>query len=867
MTISPAPNLSPDGLLPETPVHRFTLENGLTVVHLEDRGADLVAVQLWVKTGSIHEDHSLGAGVSHYLEHLLFKGTARRGEGAIAREVQEHGGYINAYTTFDRTVYYVDLPAEAVGFGLDLLHDMAFHSLLTDADIEKERGVIQREIAMTLDDPDRKVGRAGFRAAFRAHPYRYPVIGERSLFDAITPETLRHYHRERYTPGNMALVVVGAVDMETLETELMTTFARAKGRSLRPVQIPSEPPQLSRREERLLGDVQICRGIMAYRIPSLGHPDAPALDLLASILGRGQSSLLWQRLREERELVHNISAAAWNPGDAGLFWISYTSETGQRAAVEAAVEELLTACAEEGVTEAQLAKARRQALVGEVDSRKTITGQASRLGLAEVVIGDLQYPNVYLRALESVTADDLKRVARQYFKASQSTLVSYNARAAETSTEAPVATATALDNFTLRTLPNGARLLWQRDPRTPKIHLRLSGHGGAYYESASKRGVTALLATMLTRETEWRSSLEIAEAIEGVGGHFSEYVGNNTFGLSLEILKDDIPLARTILEDAVLAPRWNETTFLREQASQLAELRERLDDIVDFGRGEARRRFFGDHPLAIDPLGTIESVTALTLDDIRAHYARLIVSSNLVLTVVGDLDPERDLPLLEAFLMDVPEWGFLASHIPFDGPVAGQHRDVMDREQAVVFLSYPDVGVQKEEDFAGQILDTICSDMSSELFRKVREERSLAYFVATSRTLGVDLGQFTFFAGTQPEAADEVLSVLRDEARRLREEGPTQAELDRARERLKVRRAMQFQSIASRAAHVALNVHYGKPYNDWNSYASRLDALTLDDLKTFTARFTDDRAVVYQVGPAPKRRPPAPSAPANVTVG
>jgi zinc protease len=839
---------------PVTPVppmpapRRFSLENGLTVVHLEDRSAELVAVQLWVKTGSIHEDKWLGAGISHYLEHLLFKGTERRADGVIAREVQEHGGYINAYTTFDRTVYYVDLPAEAFGFGMDLLHDMAFHARLSDADITKEHGVIQREIAMTHDDPDRKVGRAAFRAAYRNYPYRYPVIGERALFDALEPDDLRSYYRHRYVPSNMVLVVVGAVDAETVAAALDGTFAKTPGRILAPVNIPREAPQLSRREERLFGDVHVCRGVQAFRIPHLAHPDAPALDLLASILGQGQSSLLWQQLREEQELVHSISAASWNPGESGLFWISYTCEPKLREQVEHALERVVRECSVEGFLSDQLDKARRQAVVSHVDGRKTIAGMASRLGVAEVVIGDLNYPENYLKGLEEVTTEDLRRVARKYLVPAQMTCVTYNAKsdvARSSKVEAPA----RLENFHLRTLPNGARLLWQRDTRVPKVHLRLSGHGGAYYETSANRGITALLATMLTRDTEWRRSREVAEAIEGVGGHFSEYVGNNTFGLCLEVMKGDIELARTLLEDAILTPRWLETTFLREQAAQLAELREAQDDIVDFGRTASRRAFFGDHPFAIEPLGLVETVSALTVDDLRAHYARLLVASNLVLTVVGDISPEKDLPLLEAFLMDLPDWGFLASHVSFDGPQPGSFRDEMDREQTVVFLSYPDVGVQKDEDMAGQLLDTICSDMSSELFRQVREERSLAYFVATSRTLGVDLGQFTFYAGTAPEAAEEVLEAMKNEARRLREQGPTQDELDRARRRVKVRRQIQFQSIASRAAHVSLNVHYGKPYNDWESYAERLDTITLADLKRFAARFTPENEVVYQVGP------------------
>lgn len=834
-------------LLDPEAVNRHTLENGLTVLHREDRSAELVSVQLWVKTGSIHEGAQLGAGLSHYLEHLLFKGTDRRADGAVAREVQENGGHINAYTTFDRTVYYIDLPSEKLGFALDVLADMAFHSRLDEAHVAKERDVILREIDMGRDDPDQQLGRAAFRNAFKAHPYRYPVIGDKALFSKIEPDDLRAYYKSRYVPANMVLVVVGSVDEGTLRGPVEETFGAAPASALAPVWFPAEPPQLARRAERLRQDVQICRGIMAYRIPHLAHPDAVGLDLLSTILGQGQSSILWQALRESRELVHHISAATWNPGEAGLFWISYTCDPTRREIVETAIQAQLAEIAANGLGEADLAKARRMALVAEVNARKTMSGQAARLGAAEVVLGDIGYPEAYLRAIEAVKVETLSRLIVRYLHPDRLTQVSLNTEDAVGSPK--VMAAEPLPDFELRTLANGARLLWQRDPRIPKVHLRISGLGGAFYESPDKRGVTALMATLLTRDSSWRKSAEVARAVESVGGSFREHAGNNTFAITMEVLSGDLPLARSILEDAILSPRWRESTFLREQAAQLAELKEVRDDIVDYGRERIRRHFFGEFPLAIEPTGDLETVAALGIDDVRMQYDRLVVASNLILTVVGDLDPDRDLPALEAFLLDLPEWAFLPADRPFEAPIAGVHREILPREQTVVFLAFPDVGAASPEDLAGQVLDTICSDMSSELFKRVREERGLAYFVATSRTLGIQAGQFTFYAGTHPQSADDVLDALKAEATRLRENGPTQAELDRARNHLKARMRMSLQASQSRAAHVSLNAHFGRPLNDWHDYDTRLDALTVEDLKNFAARFRDEQAVSLLIGP------------------
>src|SRR5476649_2452018 len=214
--MSKSASFSPDVHLLETfwrePVERTILPNGLTLILKPDRSAALASVQVWVKTGSIHEGAYLGAGLSHFLEHMLFKGTARRAGREISATVQAHGGYINAYTTFDRTVYYIDLPSEHTDVAIDLLADAVLHSTLPAEEVAKEREVILREIAMTRDDPDNRLWDALFSTAFREHPFRQPIIGHRDVFSAVTRDDLLGYYRARYVPNNLVVVIVGDVD-------------------------------------------------------------------------------------------------------------------------------------------------------------------------------------------------------------------------------------------------------------------------------------------------------------------------------------------------------------------------------------------------------------------------------------------------------------------------------------------------------------------------------------------------------------------------------------------------------------------------------------------------------------------------------
>src|SRR4051812_5694880 len=260
------------------PVERIVLPNGVTLILKPDHSAALASVQVWVKTGSIHEGSQLGSGLSHYLEHMLFKGTTRRLGREISATVQAHGGYINAYTTFDRTVYYIDLPSEHTAVAIDLLADAVLRSTLPADEALKEKDVILREIAMTKDEPDSRLWDALFSTAFREHPYRQPIIGHRDVFSTVSHDDLASYYQARYVPNNLVVVIVGDIDPVETRTVVEQHFGIVPRVRLAPVLVPEEPPQLATREEHRFEDVEVTRAALAWQIPGLTHPDAPILD-------------------------------------------------------------------------------------------------------------------------------------------------------------------------------------------------------------------------------------------------------------------------------------------------------------------------------------------------------------------------------------------------------------------------------------------------------------------------------------------------------------------------------------------------------------------------------------------------------------
>jgi zinc protease len=835
-----------------TPVERQTLPNGLTLVHRPDFSSEVVSVQIWVKTGSIHEGALVGSGLSHFLEHMLFKGTSRRDGKSISREVHALGASINAYTTFDRTVYYIDAPSTAFSQILDVLSDIVMHSTLPMEEVERERAVILREIDMGLDDPDRQLSQALFRTAYQRHPYREPVIGHRALYEKVTADELRAYYHARYIPNNIVVTVVGAIDSEECLAQVDQCFGAIPRGRLAPVQIEEEPVQLAARREEIVGEFNIFRGGLGFKVPHLSHPDSPRLDALAHALGGGESSLLWERLRNQQNLVSYIDCRNWNPGGSGLFWISYLCDAAKSHEVEKAILDLLAELVANGLPESVVEKALRQAISSEINGRKTMSGQASRLGLGEVVIGDINYGRRYLKGLQAVRAADLQAAAQRYLVEESMSLVTLGPAPKHVALTAKLEEKHALEAFEEIELVSGARLLLQPDARLPKVHLRCVLQGGPFYEPANQRGVSALLAELLTKDTESRSAQAIAELIESIGGSFTATGGNNTISLSIEVLPADLDIALDLLSEALTAPAFDPATFETEREAQVSALKEDDDEILGYGLRRLRERFFDQHPFAVGSDGRIEDLEALSVEDLATHYRSLVKASNIVLAVTGDFQREglieRLSPLLES---QIPTQPFEAADAaaPFELAVYTGH-EAMDREQAVVLQAYPDVGIQDKDFVVAEMLNELFSGMSSRLFERIREDQGMAYYVGTTRVIGLKTGMFVFYAGTHPDQAEAVLREMNLEIERVAAGEVTEEELARCRTRLKAARPMGKQTIGARAMHAAVQVTYGLPVDDDAEHAAQLDQVDASALARFAkAHFIESKRVQLIVGP------------------
>ncbi|MBN1558371.1 MAG: insulinase family protein [Lentisphaerae bacterium] len=803
-----------------------TLGNGLRVLVKPDRAAPVAAVQIWVGSGAIHEGPRLGSGLCHAIEHMIFKGTGTRGPGDITRAIHDAGGTLNAYTGFDRTVFHADVPSERWRTALEVLTDAVLHAAFPADEWEREREVIRREIAMGRDDPERVLGKLLWRTAFRRHPYRFPVIGHEDLFLQLSREDLAAYARAHYVPDNMTVVVVGDVPADAV-VEAVRALYDAEPRGPRPATVlPAESPQAAPYAARETGPYNISRVAVAWHTVVLSHPDAPALDILAEIAGHGRTARLVKELKEERRLVHSIEAWSYTPKEPGLFGITAAFEPGREGDVVAALDEAVGGWLETGFNAEEIATARRKVLTAELGRLETMHGQASRYAAGAFYAGDPCYLRRYLRLLDAVTPEVLRDVAQRYLRPANRTRVVLAPEQPPDATAAAAAPAETVPG-PVRVRVHGVPVIVREDHRLPFAHLCAVMGGGVLSETAEECGISRLAAELLVRGSERRTAEAVAAAVESRGGSLAPFSGYNSFGLQARCLSGDLGVFLDVLCDCLFHPSFPADEFEKQRAFQLAAIAEREEQPMELARANLRRLLFGGHPYAGHPLGTADSVAALTRTAVAGHAAALAGRGNLVLAVFGDVTPEAVEAAASPFLRDAPR-GRFALPPPPDAwpaePVRSVRRE--PRQQAVVTMGFPGVAVDDARSEALDVLRTALSGLSSELALDVRDRRGLAYYVGAYNRTGWQPGTFVLYAGTRADAVGSVESLMLNEVGRLTAGGLEAAEFERARQRRIGAYRMDLQDNAGLALRCALHELYGLGYEYVYATESRLDALT-----------------------------------------
>jgi zinc protease len=403
-------------------IQEFRLENGLEVLILEDHAVPLVTVQAWYRVGSRNERPGI-TGVSHFLEHMMFKGTPKYGAGTYSQLIQRYGGTQNAFTSYDMTAYYSVLPAARLELALELEADRMTNLLLDPNEIKAEREVVKEERRLRENAPTGPMYEELGALAFKAHPYHWPIIGWMSDIEAVTREDLLAHYKSYYIPNNATLIIVGDVDTtQALEAVQRYFGSTPKGPTPPPVR-PPEPRQLGEHRAEIPRPTALAAIAITYHVPAFDHADALPLEVLSQILSQGQSSRLYRELVYRGQLATSISSDADLRVDPGLFTIVSMVQAGKTPSeVEAAIYEQLDQVTEESIADRELQKAINQAQSGFVFRQDSIQQQGFTIGFFHM-LQSYKVINEYLERLRRVTKQDVARVARTYLTKTNRTVV------------------------------------------------------------------------------------------------------------------------------------------------------------------------------------------------------------------------------------------------------------------------------------------------------------------------------------------------------------------------------------------------------------------------------------------------------------
>jgi len=856
-------------------LYKTTLDNGLTVIVKETPGTKVATVQIWVRAGSVYEEPR-EAGITHLIEHMIFKGTPTRGPGKLAEAVEGVGGQINAYTSHENTVYHATLSARHWGLALEVLADAVQNSVFDPEELEREKKVVLEEIGMRNDRPNVRLFEELMANAYAVHPYRRPVIGDTASVSALSRDDILAYMRQHYYPQNLCVVVVGDVAVAEVVEEVHDRFIGLPAQEpTRPVRV-EEPVQSGPRLFTVKADITQPQMALALPISRFASPETPVLDVIAQIVGQGETSRLYRSLRNDKQLVFGINGSAFTPQDPGLFEITAVLDNDKMLpALEATLVELFR-LKHVAVSSAELERAKHSLESDFVFNLERVEGQARTLGSFEFLTGDPQ-EDEYLAKIRAVTVDDVKRVAAMYFAGERLTagflvplsstfaleeeklaeiIATAEAKARMSDTEALVASSYLSDVYRYR-LPNGITLLVREEQTVPTVAIRAVFPGGQRAETPLSNGAFALISELLPKGTAKMSAQGIATAVADMAGSLSGFTGKNTFGLKAEFLARFFAPALELTRDMLREPAFAEGEADKIRPELLARLKQQEDSLPGLVFREFNAQLFDGHPYGLNPIGVEAIIRSYTTAALRTHYERYARPDRLVLTVAGAVKADEVREQVIRLFGDwtAPRSGAGATTItesllPPDPPPQPKIVAIpRDKEQVHLIIGFVGTSLASPDRYSLEVLDTLLSGQSGRLFSELRDRQSLAYSLSSFSLLGVDTGSFGIYIGTSPDKKEAALAGIWRELERVREEPVSEAELARAKSILIGHYELGLQTHDAQALEIALNETYKLGQDFGSRYVEAINAVDSQAVLAAARKFIlPDHYVMVSVG-------------------
>ncbi|MHB1000674.1 MAG: M16 family metallopeptidase [Armatimonadota bacterium] len=895
----------------ENPQIRETmLPNGLKVITKEVHAAPVVAFQVWYRVGSRNEE--LGkTGLSHLLEHMMFKGTKTLKKGEIDRLMRENGGVNNAGTWKDFTFYYETLSSDKLELAMRIESDRMVNSLIDAKEFKSEMTVVRSELEGHENEPDSLMMYEMYATAFKAHPYQWPTIGWTSDVESMTRDNLYKYYKAHYMPNNAIVVITGDFDTEKALAMVRKYFGSIP-KGVQPAKVTAvEPVQLGERRS-IVRKVGIAPRVMiGYHIPALGHKDIYPLDVLELVLSSGMSSRLYKSL-VDKQLATDAWASSSSSRDPNLFFLGGTARTGVKIEdVESALLAEAERVKNEHISNDELQKALNQLEAQFIYTNDSVTNQAQQLGYFET-LHSWQFIDQYLSNAKKVTVADVQAVAKKYLTAKNSTTVTFipeapaaplkqtrsigtktllpfdvaayrpdsvsarisgsvdNALQAKTAVKPkpavktpaakPAASNTKVVKPTRVVLDNGMIVIIQENRSNPTVAVQGSLNAGSVLDPQGKNGLAQMTAGLLKKGTTTRTADQIAAEEDFVGmdigfGVDTEYASFSGYSLTKYFGK-----MLDIMSDVLRNPTFPQDELDKLKSMRLSGLREQEDST----EAMAFRSFYNTvfpaghpyHQLTLDD--DIANTTAIQRDDVLGFYKNHYGPDSVIFVIVGDVDTNQALDMIKARFGGWQKIGTTQRpqipDAPMPGSITKKVIQMPDKSQVDVVLGYPGGLKRSDPDFyAANVMNFILGGggaLSSRMGNEIRDKMGFVYNVYSYFDASLGAGPWISSLGSNPQNTDKAIKTLVAQIALMRDKGATKTEMQEAVNYIAGSFPVRLEKNSSIAGILQAAEFYGMGMDYIRNYQSIYRSVTLEQVNAAAKKFLHpDKYTLLIAGP------------------
>ncbi|MDP8298834.1 MAG: pitrilysin family protein [Candidatus Tantalella remota] len=845
----------------EAEYQKKVLDNGATVVCRYVPDSSLVTVQLRVLSGLSNEGSFAGSGISHFLEHLLFKNTVDRSSEDIRAYIKSMGGTVNGATGLDSAEYHITVPVEHFEDALELLVDMVFSPVFTEGEMETEKQIVLNEIRLRNDDPATKRWRLLFGEAYGDHVYGQPVIGHEEVFRELSMDDILGYHGNVYTADRMVLGIAGGVPPEKAMLISAREMAKYDGGGKEQIYDLEEPVQDKERVVEHKTDVIVGYMAIGFHTTSIYSPDMYPTDVLSSILGEGSDSILSRRLVDEKKLLYLVSSLNYTPRYPGLFMITGMGAPEDLDAAREEVFSVIREIAGKGVDSRELERAKNLMVSTYLHTHEKVSGIADSMTSSELLMDDPAFFEKYVERVNGVKGEDVRKMAAEYLRRSNSTTVFLLPKFYESSPRAPVVSAedeevvavagkgrenneeqarsgldsarkyTAAQGDVSRTLPNGMRFIVKSRGYLPLVSVTLAVPGGLMQEDALDNGVSNLVVWTMLKGTKTRDQEDIIPEIEHMGGRIDSISGKDMMGISMDLLSGDLDRGIAIISDVARNATFPQEKVDWERTKIISVIGERDKDIFYNGVIRLKKLIYGDHPYGRRETGDIDSVSGLSREELLKFYSERFAPGFAVLTVAGDVDAEKTAEQIVAVFGDWEGKGTPPKEIKVRSLEGSRQENIsMDKEQSLFMGGFLGARTDEEDRYTLEVISSLLSGGDGLLFRVAREERGLTYTSGAVSVPAAETGYFLLYVATSEEDLPGAGKAAGEVIREIADGEISDKEINASRKKLIARHAGAIEANSTVSFLMAWGELHGLGYDNYLAYPEKIKAVTREEI-------------------------------------